>query len=274
MSIHGRAETSWPISSIGNSGARSSGPIGSRVPGCSGGSRRRRQVRDHVEPGAGDPVRGQRPACHGRRLVRPGVLGDLLRGCSRGWSTVPEALPAQARPARCGGEQLFPPAGAVGDGRRRRASGVGRRAPGAGRRAPSAERRAPMGSSPHTSCGARTPRGKCVRWPGHGCQRPASARTYVPPRSCCVEHTFRCSKLARARCRCALEQRFQPVQGAAVGLERKFQPLRGAQPASKVFPTNSESRSRLEREFSQLRGAAVGSNVSPSNSGVPQSGQT
>src|SRR3954464_15660370 len=36
-SIHGSADTSWPISPIGNSGARSSGPIGSRVPGWSGG---------------------------------------------------------------------------------------------------------------------------------------------------------------------------------------------------------------------------------------------
>ena len=37
MSIHGSADTSWTISPIGNSGARSSGPTGSRVAGCSGG---------------------------------------------------------------------------------------------------------------------------------------------------------------------------------------------------------------------------------------------
>src|SRR6478735_6644592 len=36
-SIHGSADTSWPIRPMGNSGARSSGPIGSRVPGWSGG---------------------------------------------------------------------------------------------------------------------------------------------------------------------------------------------------------------------------------------------
>ena len=36
-SIHGSADTSCAISPIGNSGARSSGPIGSLVPGCSGG---------------------------------------------------------------------------------------------------------------------------------------------------------------------------------------------------------------------------------------------
>src|SRR5919108_1748352 len=34
MSIHGSAETSWPISAIGNSGASASGPTGSRVCGC------------------------------------------------------------------------------------------------------------------------------------------------------------------------------------------------------------------------------------------------
>ena len=37
MSIHGSADTSWAMSAIGNSGARSSGPTGSLVAGCSGG---------------------------------------------------------------------------------------------------------------------------------------------------------------------------------------------------------------------------------------------
>src|SRR6266513_472924 len=38
MSIHGSVETSCKISASGNSGARSCGPTGSFVPGCSGGS--------------------------------------------------------------------------------------------------------------------------------------------------------------------------------------------------------------------------------------------
>src|SRR5216684_7797723 len=37
MSTYGSAVTSWRMSSIGNSGARSSGPTGCSVPGCSGG---------------------------------------------------------------------------------------------------------------------------------------------------------------------------------------------------------------------------------------------
>src|SRR5260370_15222973 len=37
MSTYGSPVTSWRISSIGNSGARSSGPTGCCVPGCSGG---------------------------------------------------------------------------------------------------------------------------------------------------------------------------------------------------------------------------------------------
>src|SRR6185437_13263868 len=37
MSTYGSPVTSWRISSIGNSGARSSGPTGWPVPGCSGG---------------------------------------------------------------------------------------------------------------------------------------------------------------------------------------------------------------------------------------------
>src|SRR3954453_17622772 len=38
MSTHGSADISCPMSSAANSGARSSGPTGSRVAGCSGGS--------------------------------------------------------------------------------------------------------------------------------------------------------------------------------------------------------------------------------------------
>src|SRR3954453_22399799 len=37
MSTYRSAVTSWAIRSIGNNGARSSGPIGCSVPGCSGG---------------------------------------------------------------------------------------------------------------------------------------------------------------------------------------------------------------------------------------------
>src|ERR687888_206155 len=37
ISIRGSAETSWAISAIGKSGARSAGPIGWPVPGCSTG---------------------------------------------------------------------------------------------------------------------------------------------------------------------------------------------------------------------------------------------
>src|SRR3954468_8115081 len=37
MSTYRSPVTSWRIRSIGNSGARSSGPTGCRVPGCSGG---------------------------------------------------------------------------------------------------------------------------------------------------------------------------------------------------------------------------------------------
>ena len=39
MSIQGSVDISWAISAIGKSGARSSGPTGSRVAGCSGGWR-------------------------------------------------------------------------------------------------------------------------------------------------------------------------------------------------------------------------------------------
>src|SRR3954468_19829524 len=37
MSTYRSPVTSWAMRSIGNSGARSSGPTGCRVPGCSGG---------------------------------------------------------------------------------------------------------------------------------------------------------------------------------------------------------------------------------------------
>src|SRR6266436_9518924 len=37
MSIHSCVVTSWPMRAIGKRGARSSGPMGCLVPGCSGG---------------------------------------------------------------------------------------------------------------------------------------------------------------------------------------------------------------------------------------------
>ena len=101
MSTHGSAVTSWPMRAIGKRGARSSGPTGSRVAGCSGGRNGARKVRADVEPGLGNPVRRKIPTHLVSLLFAPAEVrrGDRM-GSRRRLQPGKRGVPGPPWPAK------------------------------------------------------------------------------------------------------------------------------------------------------------------------------
>ena len=122
MSIHGSVDTSCAMSPIGNSGARSSGPTGSFVAGCSGGCSGSGMTGQHVEPRGRDlvgrqvesqssaPSASARDRRRDRAQLATSALGSSARTSASPTSTASNPAAAMRRGvvAACGSRSRRP----------------------------------------------------------------------------------------------------------------------------------------------------------------------